>query len=46
MEALRMVYYPFYYHKLIERMNLMHYGVNEYIKSVSENGAYGYPLLK
>lgn len=46
MEALRMIYYPFYYHKLMERMNLMHYGVNHYIKTVSENSALGYPLLK
>lgn len=39
MAILRFVYYPFYYHKLMERMNLMHYGLNKYIREVSENAA-------
>lgn len=30
----------------MERMNLMHYGVNKYIEEVSVNAALGYPLLR
>ncbi|CDW86441.1 UNKNOWN [Stylonychia lemnae] len=46
MALLRVLYFPFYYHTLMERMNLMHYGLNKYIDEVCENAAYGYPLLK
>ena len=45
MAVLRVLYFPLYYHKLMERMNLIHYGVNKYINEVSTNAAYGYPLL-
>jgi len=46
MATLRMLYFPFYYHTLMERMNLMHYGINKYIEEVSKNAANYYPLLK
>lgn len=46
MAILRVLYYPLYYHKLMERMNLMHYGLNKYISEVGVNAAHGYPLLK
>ena len=43
---LRIVYYPMYYHKLMERMNLLHYGVNKFLKEVVNNAKDCYPLLK
>eukprot|EP00347_Sterkiella_histriomuscorum_P010839 403374727 len=46
MAILRVLYFPLYYHKLLERMNLMHYGVNKYISEVSDNAALGYPMLR
>mmetsp|Transcript_41001 Transcript_41001/g.39537 ORF Transcript_41001/g.39537 Transcript_41001/m.39537 type:complete len:112 (+) Transcript_41001:90-425(+) len=32
--------------KLMERMNLLHYGVNQYTDEVLKNAEYAYPLLK
>lgn len=46
MKVLRLMYYPLYYHKLMERMNLLHYGVNKFTQEVSFNSQEAYPLLK
>jgi hypothetical protein len=35
MKVLRFVYYPVYYYKLMERMNLMHYGINGYLDEMT-----------
>lgn len=37
MKVLRVIYYPAYYYKLMERMNLMHYGVNRYLNDISSS---------
>ena len=46
MKILRMVYFPLYYHKLLERMNLMHYGVNRYLTEFTKSANESYPMLK
>ena len=45
MRLLRRLYFPLYYHKLLQRLNLLHYGANDYFSAVSTQAAYGYPLL-
>ena len=46
MKALRVMYYPAYYYKLMERMNLMHYGVNRYTDDLAQSVSKSYPLIK
>ena len=46
MRLFRMVYYPVYYHRLLERMNIMHYGLNQYIDKVSWGVQEAYPWIK
>ena len=46
MKLLRVLYFPLYYHKLMERMNLMHYGVNRFTNEVVMSAQDCYPLLR
>ena len=45
MQVLRRVYYPLYYHKLMQRMNLLHYSSNSYSSELTKNASLSYPML-
>jgi len=45
-KILRIAMYPFTYHQLLERMNLLHYGVNSFTNAVLRNAEIAYPALK
>ena len=45
MRLLRYVYFPLQYHKLMQRLNLLHFSVNAYQRALCEHAAYGYPML-
>jgi len=45
MRLLRRLYFPRYYHRLLQRLNVLHYGANDYMQGVSTQAAYGYPML-
>ena len=36
MRLLRRLYFPLYYHKLMQRLNVLHYGVNDFIAGMCE----------
>lgn len=36
MRLLRRLYFPLYYHKLMQRLNVLHYGVNDFISGMCE----------
>lgn len=46
MKILRVLYFPLYYHKLLERMNLMHYGVNRYLSELTHSVNESYPMIR
>lgn len=41
-----MIYYPLYYHQLMERMNLLHCGLNGYVRQMVDAAREAYPLVK
>jgi hypothetical protein len=45
MRALRVLYFPMYYHKIMERLNLLHYSLNAYTREFARQAAYAYPML-
>lgn len=45
MRLLRRLYFPFYFHKLMQRLNLLHYASNAYTESLNSQASYGYPML-
>jgi hypothetical protein len=45
MQVLRRLYYPLYYHKLMQRMNLLHYSSNAYASELTKNASLSYPML-
>jgi hypothetical protein len=45
MRLLRRLYFPFYYHKLMQRLNVLHYASNAYTAAFAQQAAYGYPML-
>ncbi len=45
MQILRRFYYPLYYHKLMQRMNLVHYASNAYAREMTQGGSLSYPML-
>lgn len=45
MRALRVLYFPLYYHKIMERFNLLHYGLNAYTRELMKTATEGYPML-
>ncbi len=45
MQVLRRLYYPLYYHKLMQRMNLLHYSSNAYSSQLTRNASLSYPML-
>ena len=45
MQVLRRFYYPLYYHKLMQRMNLLHYSANAFTSQMTKNASLSYPML-
>jgi NAD(P)-dependent dehydrogenase (short-subunit alcohol dehydrogenase family) len=46
MRILRVAYFPLYHHQLMERLNVLHCGLNGYVRQTVGAIAEGYPLVR